>query len=103
MLIKMLETSKGSNDGIRVQDYLASQEYNVCKKLADAFVKHMGVAEYVDGIVPVQKAEKAAPMNTKAEVPNIKEVKEPKVLTESILKDDEPKEESKEKKVRRKY
>ena len=100
MLIKMIETSKGSNDGIRVQDYLAGQEYDVCEKLANAFVKHMGVAEYVDGIVPVQKAEMAAPMNTKLEVPNIKE---PKVLTESILKDDEPKEDPKEKKVRRKY
>lgn len=99
MLVLMTTTTKGSPDGINVLSYSAGIEYDIPERLAKAFVS-MRVAEYVDGIVPIRKAE-IVPQNKVEIVPN-----EKLVLTEDLLKDkskEDTQEEPEKKKVRRKY
>lgn len=65
--VKMLKTTPGSPDGIRVQRYDEGEVYDLSDALAKAFVDHMNVAEYVvvgrRDSVPAAKMVKAAPEN----------------------------------------
>jgi hypothetical protein len=42
----MLKTFKGSNDGIKVEDFFINKIYSVAESLANAFVNQLSVAEY---------------------------------------------------------
>lgn len=42
--IQMLETAKGSPDGVAVNLYIADEIYTVSKELADNFIKQQGIA-----------------------------------------------------------
>ena len=58
--IKMDVTTQGSNDGRKVNHYLAGQEYEVCEGLAKNFVDDQGIATRVK---IERKAMTAAPEN----------------------------------------
>lgn len=44
--IKMLKSSRGSEDGIKVKDFKAGEIYLVVESLADVFVGQLHIAEY---------------------------------------------------------
>ena len=60
MLIKMLETTPGSEDGIRVREYAAGLEYNMAERLATIFCDVMKVADRVV-ISPIETFVKEEP------------------------------------------
>lgn len=44
--IKMLKTTKGSQNGIVVETFLENEEYSINETLADIFVRQLHCAEY---------------------------------------------------------
>lgn len=48
MLIKMLKTTSGSTDGIRIQEFEAGQEYDLNNDLVRAFCDQMRVAVRIE-------------------------------------------------------
>lgn len=62
--VKMINSTNGSPDGMRVLIYQKNYEYVLPDKLAKAFVEEMQAAEYVDGgSGRKRKAMPAAPEN----------------------------------------
>jgi len=55
MKCKMLKTSTGSPDGIKVETYLQGQEYDLSPSLASVFLQ-MGIALPVDHSAPPERA-----------------------------------------------
>lgn len=80
--VKMLETKKGSPNGIQVNVYVAGREYLLPDSLTDIFID-MGVAELILHNRVQSKSESAAPQN-KA----INEIPEDK---KEVSKSEEPK------------
>lgn len=73
--VKMLETKKGSPNGIQVNEYVAGREYLLPDSLSDAFL-NMEVAELILPPSVQAKSEPAVPKNKAIDViPEDKEVK----------------------------
>ncbi len=82
-LVKMLKTTKGSDNGFIVTEFMEGQEYNINDSLAKTFID-IQVAEYVKKVVR-RKSIVEAPENKAIETaPNNKEVKERIVVEESM-------------------
>lgn len=62
MYITMIETTKGSPDGIHVLEFVEGQSYDIPYSLAKSFVEHMGVAIIAEDPIK-QKAIIGAPTN----------------------------------------
>ena len=66
MYITMIETTKGSPDGIHVLEFVEGQSYDIPYSLAKSFVEHMGVAIIAEDPIK-QKAVIGAPVNKNIE------------------------------------
>lgn len=101
--IKMKEPHSGSPDGIVTKLYLEGREYDVNDLLADAFVMHLGVAEFVN---KGKKSELKAPDNASMDITtdtenadassDIEDVAENTEVTDIESKEEEVKEETEE-------
>ena len=57
MKIKMTRNQRGSQDGIRLEEFQAGRSYDMLDSLARAFVDDIGCAEYVEDAVTIEVPE----------------------------------------------
>lgn len=74
MKIKMLETKKGSPDGINVKTYIAGQVYEIPASLANVFVNQLQVGEEIKIETPEKDEDLETPeKNEELEIPEKEE------------------------------